>query len=74
MIAFAEDISGISVSFEFFPPKGGEADEAFWRTIRKLETINPQFVSVTYGAGGTTRDRTLDTVARIARETSLKPA
>jgi methylenetetrahydrofolate reductase (NADPH) len=73
MIAFAEDTSGISVSFEFFPPKG-DADESFWRTIRKLETVNPQFVSVTYGAGGTTRDRTLNTVRRIAAETSLKPA
>ena len=74
MIAFADDVSGISVSFEFFPPKGGEADDAFWKTIRKLESISPQFVSVTYGAGGTTRDRTLRTVARIAAETRLKPA
>jgi methylenetetrahydrofolate reductase (NADPH) len=73
MIAFAEDVSGITVSFEFFPPKS-EADESFWRTIRKLETVNPQFVSVTYGAGGTTRDRTLKTVAKIAAETGLKPA
>ena len=73
MIAFADDVSGITVSFEFFPPKN-EADESFWRTIAKLETVHPQFVSVTYGAGGTTRDRTLKTVARIAAETSLKPA
>ena len=73
MIAFAEDISGITVSFEFFPPKS-EADDSFWRTIAKLETVHPQFVSVTYGAGGTTRDRTLKTVARIAAGTSLKPA
>ena len=73
MIAFADDVSGITVSFEFFPPKN-EADESFWRTIAKLETVHPQFVSVTYGAGGTTRDRTLKTVARIASETSLKPA
>jgi methylenetetrahydrofolate reductase (NADPH) len=73
MIAFAEDVSGLSVSFEFFPPKG-DAGESFWRTLRKLETVGPQFVSVTYGAGGTTRDRTLDTVRRIATETSLKPA
>ena len=74
MIAFAEDTSGISVSFEFFPPKAGAGDEAFWQTIRKLEQINPSFVSVTYGAGGTTRDRTLATVARIAAETRLSPA
>ncbi len=73
MIAFAEDISGLSVSFEFFPPKS-ETDESFWRTIKKLETVGPQFVSVTYGAGGTTRDRTLNTVRRIASETSLRPA
>ncbi len=72
MIAFAEDTSGITVSFEFFPPKG-DGDESFWRTIAKLETVAPQFVSVTYGAGGTTRDRTLNTVRRIASETSLKP-
>lgn len=73
MIAFAEDTSGITVSFEFFPPKT-EADDSFWRTIAKLETVAPSFVSVTYGAGGTTRDRTLNTVRRIAAETTLKPA
>lgn len=72
MIAFTEDVSGLTVSFEFFPPKQ-EADENFWRTIAKLETVHPRFVSVTYGAGGTTRDRTLKTVARIAANTSLKP-
>ncbi len=72
MIAFAEDTSGITVSFEFFPPKD-EASDSFWRTIAKLETVNPSFVSVTYGAGGTTRDRTLKTVARMASQTSLKP-
>lgn len=64
----------LSVSFEFFPPKGGESDEAFWLNLRKLELIKPSFVSVTYGAGGTTQDRTLDTVRRIATETSLAPA
>lgn len=73
MIAFAEDTSGISVSFEFFPPKSQD-DESFWRTIARLETVAPQFVSVTYGAGGTTRDRTLNTVRRIAAQTTLKPA
>jgi len=64
----------ITVSFEFFPPKPGEAEETFWRTIGKLEPIRPRFVSVTYGAGGTTRDRTLATVSRICRDTTLKPA
>ncbi len=66
--------SDIKVSFEFFPPKPGEASVGFWHTIRKLEQVSPRFVSVTYGAGGTTRDRTLDTVSRILRDTSLKPA
>ena len=63
----------LTVSFEFFPPKPGDTEDAFWRTLKRLETINPKFVSVTYGAGGTTRDRTLNTVKRIHNETSLKP-
>ncbi len=67
-------MSALSVSFEFFPPKEGEAEIGFWRTIRRLESINPSFVSVTYGAGGTTQDRSLDTVRRIASETTLAPA
>ena len=69
-----EEAAAISVSFEFFPPKPGEAEAVFWRAIAKLETVHPSFVSVTYGAGGTTRDRTLDTVGRICKSTSLKPA
>ncbi|MDE2383216.1 MAG: methylenetetrahydrofolate reductase [NAD(P)H] [Alphaproteobacteria bacterium] len=64
----------LAVSFEFFPPKNEEAEAGLWRTLRKLETVQPRFVSVTYGAGGTTRDRTLNTVRRIVNETSLKPA
>ena len=64
----------IRVSFEFFPPKPGEAEESFWATVRKLEQINPDFVSVTYGAGGTTQDRTLATLHRLTSETSLKAA
>lgn len=63
----------LSVSFEFFPPKLGDAEAAFWETLKRLETIHPKFVSVTYGAGGTTRDRTLNTVKRIFNETTLKP-
>jgi methylenetetrahydrofolate reductase (NADPH) len=70
----AEADRAITVSFEFFPPKPGEPEAAFWRTIAKLETVHPSFVSVTYGAGGTTRERTLDTVSRVVRDTSLKPA
>lgn len=64
----------IRASFEFFPPKSPEADAALWSTIRRIEPLEPSFVSVTYGAGGTTRERTLDTVARLVRDTSLKPA
>ena len=66
--------NALKVSFEFFPPKPGEAETAYWQTVRRLESTNPDFVSVTYGAGGTTRDRTLNTVSRLVRETSLKPA
>ncbi|MCB1377565.1 MAG: methylenetetrahydrofolate reductase [NAD(P)H] [Alphaproteobacteria bacterium] len=74
MMTLADDTAGLTVSFEFFPPKPGPAEESFWATIAKLETVHPSFVSVTYGAGGTTRDRTLNTVARIAAQTSLRPA
>ncbi len=69
----ADDPGDITVSFEFFPPKGGEAEAGFWRTIAKLETVAPRFVSVTYGAGGTTRDRTLATVARLASAHDAAP-
>ncbi|MFT3671440.1 methylenetetrahydrofolate reductase [NAD(P)H] [Aestuariivirga sp.] len=66
--------SPLRVSFEFFPPKAGEAEENFWSTVKRLETIGPDFVSVTYGAGGTTQDRTLATLSRITSQTSLKAA
>lgn len=66
--------TALRVSFEFFPPKPGEAEESFWSTVKRLETIGPDFVSVTYGAGGTTQDRTLATLARITSETKLKAA
>ena len=64
----------ISVSFEFSPPKTDEAESALWQTIKRLEPLQPSFVSVTYGAGGSTRERTHATVKRIVEETSLKPA
>lgn len=64
----------VNVSFEFFPPKTEKMQETLWECIKRLEPLAPSFVSVTYGAGGTTRERTHDTVVRIARETSLKPA
>ena len=64
----------IDVSFEFFPPKTESMNEMLWRSIRRLEPFGPTNVSVTYGAGGSTRGRTHETVARILRETSLRPA
>jgi methylenetetrahydrofolate reductase (NADPH) len=66
--------SPLRVSFEFFPPKPGEAEESFWATVKRLETIGPDFVSVTYGAGGTTQDRTLATLRRLTGETRLRAA
>ncbi|MBS0335160.1 MAG: methylenetetrahydrofolate reductase [NAD(P)H] [Proteobacteria bacterium] len=62
------------VSFEFSPPKTAEAEETLWQAIRRLEPLDPSFVSVTYGAGGSTRDRTHRTVLRMLSETRLKPA
>ncbi len=66
--------SRINVSFEFFPPKSDEMEERLWETVTRLEPLAPSYVSVTYGAGGSTRERTARTVARILRETALKPA
>src|SRR5258708_6019935 len=68
------DHRALKVSFEFSPPKTPEAEEDLWRCIRRLEPLNPEFVSVTYGAGGSTRERTHRTVLRMLRETTLKPA
>jgi methylenetetrahydrofolate reductase (NADPH) len=64
----------LRVSFEYFPPKSDDADGTFWTAVKKLEQIKPDFVSVTYGAGGTTQDRTLATLKRIASETGLPAA
>lgn len=64
----------IDVSFEFFPPKTEKMEETLWASVTRLKDYNPRFVSVTYGAGGTTRERTHRTVTRILEETHLKPA
>ena len=64
----------IKVSFEFFPPKTEEMENRLWETVKRLEPLEPEFVSVTYGAGGTTRERTARTVARIINEGALTPA
>lgn len=66
--------SPVRVSFEFFPPKSDEAEANLWTAIRRLEPLNPAFVSVTYGAGGSTRERTHRTVTRMLAETTLRPA
>lgn len=64
----------IEVSFEFSPPKTDKAEEKLWEAIKRLEPLAPRFMSVTYGAGGSTRDRTHATVKRLVEETSIAPA
>jgi methylenetetrahydrofolate reductase (NADPH) len=71
---FAEARGDIAVSFEFFPPKTDRMAETLWASIETLAPLKPRFVSVTYGAGGSTRERTHATVERIARETDLTAA
>lgn len=65
---------GRSFSFELFPPKTDEGERTLWQTVRDLERLHPTFVSVTYGAGGSTRDRTVRITAEIAERTSMVPA
>jgi len=67
-------MSAPKVSFEFFPPKSPEMEQKLWDSVRRLEPLNPSYVSVTSGAGGSTRERTHDIVRKMAAETSLKPA
>jgi methylenetetrahydrofolate reductase (NADPH) len=71
---FAEARGDIQVSFEFFPPKTEKMEQTLWESIKTLEPLHPRFVSVTYGAGGSTRERTHATVERILNETQLIPA
>src|SRR5664279_453934 len=63
-----------AISFEFFPPKTEEMEKSLWETIKRLAPLSPSFVSVTYGAGGSTRERTHSTIGRILAETRLTPA
>jgi methylenetetrahydrofolate reductase (NADPH) len=73
--ALFEHVAGdIEVSFEFFPPKTEKMEQTLWESVQTLAPLGPRFVSVTYGAGGSTRERTHATVARIARETPLQAA
>ncbi|HEV2365717.1 MAG TPA: methylenetetrahydrofolate reductase [NAD(P)H] [Caulobacteraceae bacterium] len=72
--AGGRDHTRLNVSFEFSPPKTPEAEASLWQAIRRLEPLGPEFVSVTYGAGGSTRERTHRTVMRMLAETTLKPA
>ena len=71
---FANLDGDIGVSFEFFPPRTEKMEAQLWDTFRTLEPLGPRFVSVTYGAGGSTRERTHATVARIAAESGVPPA
>ncbi len=64
----------LKVSFEFFPPKNEQMERTLWQTIERLAPFRPRWVSVTYGAGGSTRDRSTDMLARLLRETDLRPA
>lgn len=69
-----QDASRPRISFEFFPPKSEESEASLWQAVSRLAPLRPEFVSVTYGAGGSTRERTHRTVQRILAETDLAPA
>lgn len=67
-------MQAVAVSFEFFPPNDEEMEQTLWASIQRLAPLEPHFVSVTYGADGSTRERTHNVVTRVLRETSLTPA
>lgn len=71
---FSSGAEDVQISFEFFPPKSEKMEESLWKAVRTLEPLNPRFVSVTYGAGGSTRERTHRTVKRIVDETNIPAA
>jgi len=73
-IASQQSTPAPTVSFEFFPPKSDKMEAKLWESVARLSPLAPKFVSVTYGAGGSTRDRTQKTVAKIAQDTALSPA
>ena len=73
-VRLSRKTGGPRVSFEFFPPKTPEMEATLWESINRLAPLHPNFMSVTYGAGGTTRERTHSTVTRLIKETSIKPA
>jgi methylenetetrahydrofolate reductase (NADPH) len=74
LIGGAGSDTHLKLSFEFFPPKTDEMEKQLWQAVKRLEPLGPRFVSVTYGAGGSTRERTHATVRRIRNETALEPA
>jgi methylenetetrahydrofolate reductase (NADPH) len=74
LIGGADQDARLKLSFEFFPPKTEEMEKQLWQSVKRLEPLGPSFVSVTYGAGGSTRERTHATVRRIRNETAIAPA
>ncbi|HLN22443.1 MAG TPA: methylenetetrahydrofolate reductase [Patescibacteria group bacterium] len=74
VLPVASPAASLNVSFEFFPPKTEKMQESLWESVQRLKPLAPRFVSVTYGAGGTTRERTHDTVVRIAHEAGIQVA
>ncbi len=74
LLPIAKSVPPLAVSFEFFPPKTDKMQQALWDCVGRLAPLAPRFVSVTYGAGGTTRERTHETVSRVAHETKLNLA
>jgi methylenetetrahydrofolate reductase (NADPH) len=74
LLPVAAPVRRLNVSFEFFPPKTEKMQQALWDCVARLAPLAPRFVSVTYGAGGSTRERTHETLLRIAAETTIRPA